>query len=89
MAVGNITNVIPASELPVMTEEEYLSNVNTLTVDGTGKLKQLPRGAMFNLITTVVQKGDKGDTGTAGVKGDKGDKGDKRRKLKEERKKEK
>lgn len=82
MAVGNITNVIPASELPVMTEEEYLSNVNTLTVDGTGKLKQLPRGAMFNLIATVVQKGDKGDTGAngvagaTGVKGDKGDKGD-------------
>ena len=82
MAVGNITNVIPASELPVMTEEEYLSNVNTLTVDGTGKLKQLPRGAMFNLIATVVQKGDKGDTGAQGVagatgaKGDKGDKGD-------------
>ena len=75
MAVGNITNAVPASELPVMTEEEYLSNVNTLTVDGTGKLKQLPRGAMFNLIATVVQKGDKGDTGTAGVKGDKGDKG--------------
>jgi len=73
MAVGNITNVIPASELPVMTEEEYLSNVNTLTVDGTGKLKQLPRGAMFNLIATVVQKGDKGDTG--GRKRDKGDKG--------------
>lgn len=85
MAVGNITNVIPASELPVMTEEEYLSNVNTLTVDGTGKLKQLPRGAMFNLITTVVQKGDKGETGAQGVtgatgatgaRGEKGDKGD-------------
>ena len=82
MAVGNITNVIPASELPVMTEAEYLANVNTLTVDGTGKLKQLPRGAMFNLIATVVQKGDKGDTGAKGVagatgaKGDKGDKGD-------------
>ncbi len=39
MTVGNITNVIPASELPVMTEAEYLANVNTLTVDGTGKLK--------------------------------------------------
>lgn len=83
MAVGNVTNVIPASELPVMTEAEYLANVNTLTVDGTGKLKQLPRGAMFNLISTVVQKGDKGDTGATGltgakgVKGDKGDKGDK------------
>ena len=82
MAVGNITNVIPASELPVMTEEEYLSNVNTLTVDGTGKLKQLPRGAMFNLIATVVQKGDKGDkgdtgaTGAIGARGEKGDKGD-------------
>ena len=42
MTVGNITNVIPASELPVMTEAEYLANVNTLTVDGTGKIKQLP-----------------------------------------------
>lgn len=82
MAVGNITNVIPASELPVMTEAEYLANVNTLTVDGTGKLKQLPRGAMFNLISTVVQKGDKGDkgdtglTGATGARGEKGDKGD-------------
>jgi len=82
MAVGNITNVIPASELPIMTEEEYLSNVNTLTVDGTGKLKQLPRGAMFNLIASVVQKGEKGDTGTTGPTGPrgptgpKGDKGD-------------
>lgn len=82
MAVGNITNVIPASELPVMTEAEYLANVNTLTVDGTGKLKQLPRGAMFNLIATVVQKGDKGDkgdtglTGATGARGEKGDKGD-------------
>ena len=83
MAVGNITNVIPASELPVMTEEEYLSNVNTLAVDGTGKLKQLPRGAMFNLISTVVQRGEKGDTGSngltgaTGARGEKGDKGDK------------
>ena len=82
MAVGNITNAIPASELPVMTEAEYLANVNTLTVDGTGKLKQLPRGAMFNLIATVVQKGDKGDkgdtglTGATGARGEKGDKGD-------------
>ena len=82
MAVGNITNVIPASELPVMTEAEYLANVNTLTVDGTGKLKQLPSGALFNLIATVVQKGDKGDTGAQGLagatgaKGDKGGKGD-------------
>lgn len=80
MTVGNITNVIPASELPVMTEAEYLANVNTLTVDGTGKLKQLPRGAMLNLIATVVQKGDKGDkgdTGLTGAKGEKGEKGDK------------
>ena len=81
MAVGNITNVIPASELPVMTEAEYLANVNTLTVDGTGKLKQLPRGDMFNLISTVVQKGEKGDkgntgaTGATGARGEKGDKG--------------
>lgn len=75
MAVGNITNVIPASELPVMTEEEYLSNVNTLAVDGTGKLKQLPRGAMFNLIATVVQKGDKGDTGVSGPQGPQGPQG--------------
>ena len=50
MAVGNITNVIPASELPVMSEEDYLANVTTVVVDGSGKLKQIPRPAMFNII---------------------------------------
>ena len=34
MAVGNITNVIPASELPVMAEEEFLANVTVAVVDG-------------------------------------------------------
>ena len=83
MAIGNVTNVIPASELPVMTEEEFLANVTVITVDGTGKMKQLPRPALFNTISTVVQKGDKGDTGATGLtgargeKGEKGDKGDK------------
>ena len=77
MAIGNVTNVIPASELPVMTEEEFLANVTVLTVDGTGKVKQIPRPAMFNIISTVVQKGDKGDTGATGLTGAKGDKGDK------------
>ena len=77
MAIGNVTNVIPASELPVMAEEEFLANVTVLTVDGTGKVKQIPRPAMFNIISTVVQKGDKGATGAAGLTGTKGDKGDK------------
>lgn len=87
MAVGNITNVIPASELPVMAEEELLANVTFVTVDGAGKMKQIPRPALFNTVSTVVQKGDKGDTGATGLtgatgpagppgpKGDKGDKG--------------
>lgn len=83
MAIGNITNVIPASELPAMTEEEFLANVTVITVDGTGKMKQIPRPALFNTISAVVQKGDKGDTGATGLtgargeKGDEGDKGDK------------
>lgn len=77
MAVGNITNVIPASELPVMAEEELLANVTFVTVDGTGKMKQIPRPALFNTVATVVQKGDKGDTGATGLTGAKGDKGDK------------
>lgn len=85
MAVGNVTNVIPASELPVMSEEEFLANVTVAVVDGTGRMKQIPRPALFNTIATVVQKGDKGDTGAqgsvgatgaTGAKGDKGDKGD-------------
>lgn len=85
MAVGNITNVIPASELPVMAEEELLANVTFVTVDGTGKVKQIPRPALFNTVATVVQKGDKGDTGATGLTGPqgpvgpqglKGDKGD-------------
>lgn len=82
MAVGNITNVIPASELPVMSEEEFLANVTTVVVDGSGKLKQIPRPAMFNIISTVVQQGQKGDkgeiglTGPQGPQGPKGDKGD-------------
>lgn len=82
MAVGNITNVIPASELPVMSEEEFLANVTTVVVDGSGKLKQIPRPAMFNVISTAVQKGEKGDTGATGPQGPqgpqgpKGDKGD-------------
>ena len=45
MTVGNITNVIPASELPVMAEGEFLANVKTVVVDGSGKLKQIPRPA--------------------------------------------
>ena len=77
MAVGNITNVIPASELPVMAEEELLANVTFVTVDGSGKMKQIPRPALFNTVATVVQKGDKGDTGATGLTGAKGDKGDK------------
>lgn len=85
MAVGNITNVIPASELPVMAEEELLANVTFVTVDGSGKMKQIPRPALFNTVSTVVQKGDKGDTGPTGLtgpigpigpQGPKGDKGD-------------
>lgn len=85
MAVGNVTNVIPASELPVMAEEEFLANVTVAVVDGAGRMKQIPRPALFNTIATVVQKGDKGDTGAqgsvgatgaTGAKGDKGDKGD-------------
>ena len=85
MAVGNVTNVIPASELPVMAEEEFLANVTVVTVDGTGKMKQIPRPALFNTVATVVQKGDKGDTGPTGLtgltgpigpQGPKGDKGD-------------
>ena len=85
MAVGNITNVIPASELPVMAEEEFLANVTVAVVDGTGRMKQIPRPALFNTIATVVQKGDKGDTGPTGLtgltgpigpQGPKGDKGD-------------
>ena len=82
MAVGNITNVIPASELPVMSEEEFLANVTTVVVDGSGKLKQIPRPAMFNMISTVVQKGEKGDAGVQGPvgpqgpQGPKGEKGD-------------
>ena len=85
MAVGNITNVIPASELPVMAEEELLANVTFVTVDGSGKMKQIPRPALFNTVATVVQKGDKGDTGPTGLtgpigpigpQGPKGDKGD-------------
>ena len=54
MAVGNITNVIPASELPVMTEAEYLANVNTLTIDGTrgsspnGRLIENPVGGQVH-----------------------------------------
>ena len=77
MAIGNVTNVIPASELPVMAEAEFLANVTVITVDGTGKMKQLARPALFNTISTVVQKGDKGDTGATGLTGAKGDKGDK------------
>lgn len=69
MAVGNITNVIPASELPVMAEEELLANVTFVTVDGSGKMKQIPRPALFNTVATVVQKGDKGDTGPTGLTG--------------------
>lgn len=85
MAVGNITNVIPASELPVMSKEELLANVTFVTVDGSGKMKQIPRPALFNTVATVVQKGDKGDTGNTGLtgpigpigpQGPKGDKGD-------------
>ena len=77
MAIGNVTSVIPASELPIMAEEEFLANVTILTVDATGRVKQIPRPAMFNVISTVVQKGDKGDTGATGLTGAKGDKGDK------------
>lgn len=77
MAIGNITNVLPASELPVMAEEELLANVTFLTVDGTGKVKQIPRPALFNTVATVVQKGDKGDTGATGLTGAKGDRGEK------------
>lgn len=85
MAIGNITNFIPASELPVMAEEELLANVTFVTVDGSGKMKQIPRPALFNTVATVVQKGDKGDTGPTGLagltgpigpQGPKGDKGD-------------
>lgn len=82
MTVGNITNVIPASELTVMTEEEFLANVTVVTVDGAGKMKRIPRPALFNTISAVVQKGDKGDkgdtglTGATGARGEKGDKGD-------------
>ena len=54
MAVGNITNVIPASELPVMAEEELLANVTFVTVDGSGKMKQIPRPALFNTVATSV-----------------------------------
>ena len=82
MAVGNVTNVIPASELPVMAGEEFLANVTVAVVDGAGRMKQIPRPALFNTIATVVQKGDKGDTGAQGstgpqgAQGPKGDKGD-------------
>lgn len=72
MAVGNITNVIPASELPVMAEEEFLANVTVVTVDGTGRMKQIPRPALFNTVAAVVQKGDKGDTGATGLTGPQG-----------------
>lgn len=77
MAVGNITNVIPASELPVMAEEEFLADTTVVTVDGSGKMKQITRPSMFNVIASIVQKGDKGDTGATGLTGVKGDKGDK------------
>ena len=59
MAVGNITNVIPASELPVMTEAEYLANVNTLTIDGTrgsspnGRLIENPVSG-FQIIKAIT-----------------------------------
>ena len=85
MAVGNVTNVIPASELPVMAEEEFLANVTVAVVDGTGKMKQIPRPALFNTIATVLQKGDTGPQGPIGLtgpqgpsgpRGEKGEKGD-------------
>ena len=76
MAVGNITNTIPASELPVMTEEELLANVTFVTVDGQGKMKQIPRTSAFNVISTVIQKGETGPQGPAGPRGEKGEKGD-------------
>lgn len=85
MAVGNVTNVIPASELPVMAEEEFLANVTVAVVDGAGKMKQLPRTSMFNIISTVIQKGDMGPQGPIGLtgpqgpsgpRGEKGEKGD-------------
>lgn len=85
MAVGNITNTIPASELPVMTEEELLANVTFVTVDGQGKMKQIPRTSAFNVISTVIQKGDTGPQGPIGLtgpqgpsgpRGEKGEKGD-------------
>lgn len=72
MAVGNITNVVPASELPVMAEEEFLANVTVVTVDGTGKMKQIPRPALFNTVSAVVQKGDVGPTGATGATGPQG-----------------
>lgn len=85
MAVGNITNTIPASELPVMTEEELLANVTFVTVDGQGKMKQIPRTSAFNVISTVIQKGEMGPQGPIGLtgpqgpsgpRGEKGEKGD-------------
>lgn len=75
MAVGNVTNVIPASELPVMAEEEFLANVTAVVVDGTGRMKQISRPALFNNIASVVQKGDKGDTGAQGSTGPQGPQG--------------
>lgn len=75
MAVGNVTNVIPASELPVMAEEEFLANVTVAVVDGAGRMKQIPRPALFNTIATVVQKGDTGATGATGVAGPQGPQG--------------
>jgi len=75
MVTGSITNIIPASELPAMTEEELLANVTFVVVDGTGKMKQIVRPALFNTIGSVVQKGDTGATGPQGLTGPQGPQG--------------
>lgn len=75
MATGSITNIIPASELPAMTEEELLANVTFVVVDGTGKMKQIVRPALFNTIGAVVQKGETGATGPQGLTGPQGAQG--------------
>jgi hypothetical protein len=63
-------DVIRASSLPPMTEEEVVATTTIISVDGSGRLRQIPRSVFFRVISDIVARGEKGD------KGDKGDRGE-------------
>lgn len=77
MATDLISGIVPAHELPAMTETELLANTTFLVVDGNGVLKQILRSALYNNIADLVQgpQGPVGPMGPAGPAGPQGPQG--------------